>query len=148
MILQLYIDFVLLSSNCECDCVHVLGKSAYNVCYLYVSQITRIQVQTATYIYIALAFKQHCRLLGLCMYVSWNWAGRRRLGVFLDPSLILQGNPVCPALLHTHTHTLHICILCSHTHIPYLHSLSLHTRTHTHTQHIQSSALLNPSPVN
>ena len=47
MILQLYIDFVSLSSNCECDCVHVLGKSAYNVRYLYVSQITRIQVQTA-----------------------------------------------------------------------------------------------------
>lgn len=45
--LQLYIDFVSLSSNCECDWVHVLGKSAYNACYLYVSQITRTQIQTA-----------------------------------------------------------------------------------------------------
>ena len=46
MIVQLYIDFVSLSSNCECDCVHMLGKFAYNVCYLYLSQITWIQVQT------------------------------------------------------------------------------------------------------
>lgn len=44
--MQLYIDFVSLSSNCECDCVHMLGKFAYNVCYLYLSQITWIQVQT------------------------------------------------------------------------------------------------------
>lgn len=39
----LNIDFVSLSSNCECDCVHMLGKFAYNVCYLYHSQITWIQ---------------------------------------------------------------------------------------------------------
>lgn len=44
--MQLYIDFVSLSSNCECDCVHMLGKFAYNVCYLYLSQITWIQVRT------------------------------------------------------------------------------------------------------
>lgn len=45
--MQLYIDFVSLSSNCECDCVHMLGKFAYNVCYLYLSQITWIQLRTA-----------------------------------------------------------------------------------------------------
>lgn len=47
VIVQLYIDFVSLSSNCVCDCVHMLGEFAYNVCCLYLSQITPIQVQTA-----------------------------------------------------------------------------------------------------